>query len=246
MKKIHWFTVPNTVLSDKNIISITDSEIIRQISKVLRLEAGERIVLRTNQTAYEGVLSHVSRNEVVVSEIVEKERGESYKKVSLFFCIPKKDKFELILEKCTEIGVTDFYPVISDRTIKTNINTERSEKIIAEASEQAQRIDTPNLHAIQGIDDIIKQYRPAVFDVEGEQWCHPALDAGSRDKTTRSRNESGMTAKIRNILIGPEGGFSARELDLFKDNRLDIFRVGETVLKTETAAIVVSGLVVLG
>ncbi len=227
MKKIHWFTVPNTVLANKNTITISDSEIIKQISKVLRLEVGEQVVLKTNQTAYEGVVSLVSRNEVVVSELVEKERTGSYKKVSLFFCIPKKDKFELILEKCTEIGVTDFYPVISDRTIKTNINIERSEKIIQEASEQAQRIDTPTLHAIQSIDDIIKEYRPAVFDVEGEAFI-------------KDENKA-----VQNILIGPEGGFTIRELELFRNTRLDIYKVGETVLKTETAAIIVSGLILL-
>ncbi len=227
MKKIHWFTVPNTVLANKETISITDIEVVRQISKVLRLEAGESIVVKTNQTAYEGIISKVTREEIIISDVNEKERSESYKKVSLFFCIPKKDKFELILEKCTEIGVTDFYPVISDRTVKTNINLERSEKIINEASEQAQRIDTPTLHAIQSIDDIIKQYRPAVFDVEGENFI-------------KDENKA-----VQNILIGPEGGFTLRELELFRDTRLDIFKVGETVLKTETAAIVISSLILI-
>lgn len=227
MKKIHWFTVKNIIPAGEIETTITDHEVIRQISKVLKLQAGERVVLKTDQTAFEGILSLVSRNEVVVSELVEKIRTESYKKVSLFFCIPKKDKFELILEKCTEIGITDFYPVISDRTVKTNINIERSEKIIQEASEQAQRIDTPILHAIQSIDDIIREYRPAVFDVEGEVF-------------KRDENKA-----IQHILIGPEGGFTLRELELFRDTRLDIFKIGETVLKTETAAILVSGLVVL-
>jgi 16S rRNA (uracil1498-N3)-methyltransferase len=224
MKKIHWFTTTNSIPTGQNEISLIDTEVIKQISKVLKLEVGERVVLKNNQSAFEGVLSFVSRSEVRVSELVEKERNESYKKISLFFCIPKKDKFELILEKCTEIGVTDFYPVISDRTIKTNINEERSKKIIEEASEQAQRIDTPTLHEIQNLDDIVKEYRPTVFDVEGEPF---------------QKDESGS---IQNILIGPEGGFTLRELELFKNSRLDTFKLGETVLKTETAAIVISGL----
>ena len=82
-------------------------------------------------------------------------------------------------------------------------------------------------HAIQSIDDIVKEYRPAVFDVEGEDF------------------KIGENKSVQNILIGPEGGFSLRELDLFRYLRLDIYKVGETVLKTETAAIVMSGLVVL-
>lgn len=225
MKKIHWFTVSNTVLTDGNTISITDSQNIKQISKVLRLEVGERVVLKAQNTAYAGVLSRISSDEIIVSELLEKEKNASFKKVSLFFCIPKKDKFELIIEKCTEIGITDFYPVISDRTIKTNVNIERCEKIIQEASEQAQRIDTPTLHAIQSIDDIIKEYRPIIFDVDGG----------------RFKKEENVA--IQNFLIGPEGGFSLREIDLFKDSRLDIYTLGENVLKTETAAIVISGII---
>ncbi len=224
MKKIHWFTTKNTVFEGQKEISIKETEIIKQISKVLRLEVGESIVLKTETSAFDGVLSEISRDEIKVSNIKEKERITPHKRISLFFCIPKKDKFELILEKCTEIGVTDFYPVISDRTIKTNINIERSNKIIEEASEQTQRIDTPNLHSIQNIDDIIKEYRPTIFDVEGEIF---------------KLNEN---KALLNFLIGPEGGFSQREIALFKDEKLDIYKIGENVLKTETAAIVISAL----
>lgn len=227
MKKIHWFTVTNSSPSNKNTFTIQDEEVVKQISRVLKLEVGESVVIKTDETAFEGKISEVTREEVTVSDMKEMIQPASFRKTSLFFCIPKKDKFELILEKCTEIGVTDFYPVVSDRTVKTNINIERSEKIIQEAAEQAQRIDTPILHEIQSLEDILKEYRPAVFDVEGEKF----------DKSTN--------VAIHNILIGPEGGFSDKELKLFKDMRLDIYRIGNTVLKTETAAIAISTLVIL-
>jgi 16S rRNA (uracil1498-N3)-methyltransferase len=227
MKKIHWFTVTNSTPSNKNTFTIQDEEVVRQISRVLKLEVGESVVIKTDETAFEGVIQQVSREEVTISNLKEKIQDISFKKISLFFCIPKKDKFETILEKCTEIGVTDFYPVISSRTVKTDINTERSEKIIQEASEQAQRIDTPILHEIQGLEDIVKEYRPAVFDVEGVEF------------------KKGENKAIQNILIGPEGGFTPEEIKMFKEHRLDIYKIGHTVLKTETAAIVISALVIL-
>ncbi len=227
MKKIHWFTVTNSTPSNKNTFTIQDEEVVKQISRVLKLEAGEAVVIKTDETAFEGVITEVSREEVTVSNLKEKVQDVSFKKVSLFFCIPKKDKFETILEKCTEIGVTDFYPVISSRTVKTDINTERSEKIIQEAAEQAQRIDTPILHEIQSLEDIIKEYRPAVFDIDGENLA------------------KANTSTLHNVLIGPEGGFTPEEVKMFKDHRLDTYKLGHTVLKTETAAIVVSALAIL-
>ncbi len=215
--------MPST-LKAGDAFDITEREVVTQIFKVLKLQKGEHIVVKTDVCAYECELIEVSREKISVL-IEERKESVSQHKVSLVFCIPKKDKFELILEKCTEIGITDFYPVISDRTIKTNINIERAHKIIQEASEQAQRLDTPTLHTISKLDDILDELKPIVFDVEGEQYL--------------GRSEVGRSE----VLIGPEGGFSQRELNLFKEKNLTTYRLGNTVLKTETAAIVVSGLV---
>lgn len=225
MKKIHWFTdktIPNNLKAGDSF-DISEKEVLTQIFKVLKLQKGESIVLKTDTCSYECEITEVSRDKISIL-IKEKKEPVTQKKTTLVFCIPKKDKFELILEKCTEIGITDFYPVISDRTIKTNINIERAHKIIQEASEQAERLDTPTLYAISKLDDILDELRPIVLDVEGAQYL--------------GRSEVAPTS----VLIGPEGGFSQRELELFQEKNLQIYKIGNTVLKTETAAIVVSGL----
>lgn len=225
MKKIHWFT-DKTIPKDLKMgdpFEITNKELVKQIDKVLKLQKDEHIFIKNEGFGYEAVLTDVSSKNVAISIIHKKENGIT-KKCALIICIPKKDKFELILEKCTEIGLTDFYPVISDRTIKTNINIERAHKIIQEASEQAQRLDTPTLHTISKLEDVLDELKPIVFDVEGTKVTSSKLSAQNH------------------FLIGPEGGFSQRELESFKEKNLEIYKIGNTVLKTETAAIVVSGL----
>jgi 16S rRNA (uracil1498-N3)-methyltransferase len=242
MKKIHWFTdktIPKD-LKTGDSFEITDKELMKQIYKVLKLQKDESIVIKNEGFGYEAILIDVSSKNVVVS-ILDKKENNITKKCALIICIPKKDKFELILEKCTEIGITDFYPVISDRTIKTNINSERALKIIQEASEQAQRLDTPTLHTISKLEDILDELKPIVFDVEGKKWCHPGFIPGSGNTKNETPHQVRDDSTIT-FLIGPEGGFSEKELKLFREKKLEIYKLGNTVLKTETAAIVVSGL----
>jgi 16S rRNA (uracil1498-N3)-methyltransferase len=233
MKKIHWFTdhtIPHN-LKRGDEFEIHEKEVVKQVSRVLKLQKGEHMMIKSDSFGYECEIIEVS-HAIIRVLILNKKESVNQKRISLIVCVPKKDKFELILEKCTEIGITDFYPVISDRTIKTNINVERATKIIQEASEQAQRLDTSTLHTISKLDDVLGELKPIVFDVEGEKW-------GERLCHSRER---GNPENIKVFLIGPEGGFSQREVNLFKEKGLKIYKLGETVLKTETAAIVVSGL----
>ncbi len=227
MKKIHWFTDTDAIATPDKQLHIRNKEVISQICKVLKLKTGEKIVVRTYGATFEGIITQALQDKVILSDIQEVEPLYTPKKLSLFFCIPKKDKFELILEKCTELGVTDFYPVLSDRTIKTSINTARSLKIIEEASEQAQRIDTPTLHDIRNLEEVVDVFKPTVFDVEGGLLSHE------------------QAAHIHGILIGPEGGFSEKELSHFRNQKLDIYKLKGPILKTETAAIAAVSLIML-
>ncbi len=225
MKKIHWFTIQNLPknLKEGDSFEITEHEVINQIQKVLKLKVGESIFIKNYGFGYS---AQIEKNEKKLISILiqSKKEEDTPHKIGLLFCIPKKDKFELILEKCTEIGITDFYPLISDRTIKTNINFERASKIIQEASEQAETLITPTLHPITKLDDVLDELKPIVFDTEGEQITSKILP------------------KTKFFLIGPEGGFSERELKLFKEKSIPTYKIGANVLKTETAAIVISSL----
>ncbi|MFA6338546.1 MAG: RsmE family RNA methyltransferase [Candidatus Paceibacterota bacterium] len=213
-------------------IFITDSELIHQWQKVFRFSSGERIILLDNSGfEYLSEITLLTKKEAKVSIIESKEnKNIPSKKLWVIQSLIKKDNFEWVIEKCTEVGVSDFVPLISDRSEKKDINMERARKIIKEASEQSGRGFMPELHEIIKIDDIVKYKIPIVaFHLEGEQF--------------KKEDFEGNQEMI--ILIGPEGGWTEREIELFKNNNVKIVCLGNCVLRAETAAIVSSALLLL-
>ncbi|MFM2357586.1 MAG: hypothetical protein RJA61_323, partial [Candidatus Parcubacteria bacterium] len=137
-----------------------------------------------------------------------------------------------ILEKCTELGVTHFVPIISERSEKKNLNYERAQKIIKEASEQSGRGTLPELGETCVLQDVFEKYPMdfIAFDFSG---------------TKLENNKFQITNSKIGILIGPEGGWTERELQVFKDKHIPLFTLGNQVLRAETAAVAVSSLLLL-
>ena len=150
-------------------------------------------------------------------KVLEKNIKPELKKLVLAIAIPKKDNFELIIEKATELGVTTIIPLISERTEKKNVNMDRARKIAVEASEQSGRVTVPEI------------YEPVVlqnFNLAGV-----VLDPKGEKRE--------ITEDV--LIIGPEGGWSDKELEYFKSKNLPIVSIGEQVLRVETAAIAILG-----
>ena len=105
--------------------------------------------------------------------IIPKEKNNSVlvkKEITLFQALIKKDNFEMIAEKCTEVGITNFVPVICERSEKKNLNTERVEKIIKEATEQSGRGEVPKIFPIMELYDLPFGEMPIfVADFDGEK-----------------------------------------------------------------------------
>lgn len=221
--KIHRF-IGNFNLASKTI-EIADPEIIRQISLVLKLVPGEKIVLSDGYgTSAEVTLEAVLKNKVLgtVGKIIPPEEigGE----VSLYLSILKKEKFELGVQKAVEAGVSSIIPIITERTIKTGLNFERLEKIIREASEQAGRSVVPRLHPITNFEDAITDGKKADY----KMIFHPA------GNFYKPKKISGTVS----IFIGPEGGFTDKEIKNAADNGYEAFSLGPLVLRAETAAMI--------
>ena len=217
----------------KKEIEIVDSKIIKQIKAVLRLEKKDSLILSDDKgNNAEVILDFVSSNKItgIISKIDKKDRP--MRKVNLYLAILKKENFEIAVQKAVEAGVSEIIPVITERTIKTGLNTERLKKIILEASEQSGRSFVPTLSPILKFEDALvngnKAQERIIF--------HPTGNSYTPNKE----------AENISIFVGPEGGFTEKEISLARDSGYTIASLGILVLRAETAAIIATYRVVKG
>jgi len=146
----------------------------------------------------------------------------------LYQALLKKDNMELIFEKCTEVGISTFVPIASERSIKKSVNQERAEKIIKEASEQSGRALVPRVQSIITFAEAI-----AIAKKTG------SLNIIAHEKETRrSLDAAPPTSRRVSLFIGPEGGFSEKEITMARNAGFFITSLSRRVLRAETAAIV--------
>lgn len=229
--RLHRFFIEQKILESGEVM-VSDKDLIHQWQKVFRLKAGDRVIL-FDGTGFDYVSEIVllDKNRGVL-KVIDKKLNENIpkKEIHLFQSIIKKDNFEWILEKGTELGVSYFHPIISERSEKKNINFERAGKIIKEASEQSGRGSLPRISELANLEDVlINNFVSIAFHTTGEKF----------DKNDFEKEE------VVGIFIGPEGGWSERELEIFKEKGVKILSLGMQILRAETATIAVSSLLLL-
>lgn len=142
----------------------------------------------------------------------------------MLWSLLKKDKNDWIIQKCTELGVSHFVPVLADRSEKTGFNMERATKIAIEAAEQCGRSDIPGIrepiHIETAINELIGSVSLCVCEQSDEN-INNNLD---------NNNHIG-------VFIGPEGGWSDNEKSLFKSAELKHLNLHDFTLRAETAAV---------
>jgi 16S rRNA (uracil1498-N3)-methyltransferase len=147
------------------------------------------------------------------------------REVWLCAAIIKKDHFEWVVEKATEIGVSHIVPILTDRTEKKDVAAERLEKIIREASEQSERATLPVLHDVMSLKEALETVpHPHAFHMIGQNISEKDI-----------KNDEPIA-----LFVGPEGGWSPEELHLFETKSVPVHSVGIPVLRAETAAITIS------
>lgn len=221
--KLHRFFVSEK-LEDKDFVSIHHQVFINQIKNVFRFTEGDKIILFDN-SGYDFVSEIDTYNKDSVSlKVIEKNKNQilPVREIFLFVSIVKKDTFEWISEKATELGVSQIIPIISERSEKKNLNFERLNKIIIEASEQSGRGTLPTIGEILDIGSVIQKYS----HIKSLAW-HPSAE----------KFVSQDVSDISGIYIGPEGGWSPRELELFEKHKILVRSLGPQILRTETAVI---------
>jgi 16S rRNA (uracil1498-N3)-methyltransferase len=213
-----------------------------QIRSVLRMSRGDCIVVLDNQGCeYEVVLEKVTGKEVT-GRVTEKRPacGEPGVRITLYQSLLAREKFEWVLAKCTEVGVARFVPMVTQRSLIRRADAvsaaklDRWRRIITEAAEQSRRGRIPELAAPVRFED-------AVSGLSGFERCLVAWPQ-ARSPHLRELLGSGRPATIA-VFIGPEGGFTDRELQLVQAGGAVPISLGPRILRTETAAMVAAALV---
>ncbi len=206
-----------------------DKEESKHISKVLRKKEGD-ILFVTNG------LGNLFHSEIIlVSEkkcTVKITKTETQKPTEFYTHIavaPTKmnERFEWFLEKATEIGIHEITPIICDHSERKLIKTERFDKIIQSAMKQSNQFYLPKLNEPISFKDFINKKNDGVLCIAHcEETNKTLLKEIARPKTKHT------------ILIGPEGDFSTKEIELALKNDYIPISLGNTRLRTETAALV--------
>ncbi len=220
----------------KETVEIIDPKIIKQIKAVLRLEKGDEIILSDGKGNEAKVtLEFLSADKITgtVNEIpafparttlAGRRTTLAGRVVNLYLAILKKENFELAVQKAVECGVSSITPIITERTIKTGLNIPRLEKIILEASEQCGQNTVPELFEIFDFSEAIDSYAEEKIIFHTEE--------NTKDYAPNPKADS------INIFIGPEGGFTEKEIELAKERGCVPASLGALTLRGETAAII--------
>ena len=239
MKNQYRFFVDRDL--DVNCEFVTDSTLSHQLGKVLRLASGDEIsVFGRNGREF---LSNISfdGNKVAikcVKEIISDWTLDISLTIAL--CMPKKDKPELVLQKCTEIGVSNFIFLNSDNSVSKTDKTAfdkkypRWQKITTESVEQSGQISIPHISFLQNIDSLGKDYDHCYFAHAKQNSLLPG-----------AINHNLLSGKSIIVVIGPEGGFSQREIDMLEAKGYIPLSLGRSVLRCETAAIAAGAIILI-
>jgi len=254
--RLHRFYTTET-LAGRTQLTLNAPELIHQIRNVFRMKEGDSIVL-FNGTGFDYLCKIDSKNErstivsdSVISLRVVETRPERYSpKRRLFLCtaIMKKDTFEWIVEKATELGVTDIIPLSAERSEKKSLNVVRLQKIALEASEQSGRDTTPMVHAIMGPGEAAAWLKKeSVGDTSrGVASLIAFHTEGEAASTRRHLVELAVQSNPLAIFIGPEGGWSPTEIEMFHKEDIEVLCLGPQILRSETAVVAALSMVVFG
>ena len=224
-------------ITDELTISGRDAN---HLARSLRARRGDKITA-VDATGNCAVLELIDfdRETIKARRISAMQKVRVEKKIILADCLPKQNRFDNIIEKATELGVEKIEPLISERTIarpKDDSKLERWQRIAKEAAEQCARDTIPTIENIRKLDDWLKEITP--LDDTLLLFCWEM----EKETTVREILRSNIDKNII-VLIGPEGGFSEREVKMIKAAGGVSVTLGKRILKTDTAAISVLAMI---
>ncbi len=210
---------------------------VKHIRDVLRLKPKDRLEIVCEGKCYICEISQIESSKVI-TRILEVQAGKNEPPIyiKLFQGIAKGDKMDLIVQKCTEVGVKEIFPVVTHRTVvkikdrkKEKKKVDRWNSIAEEAAKQSKRDIIPSVRDIITFKDMVEMLKGEeniIVPYEGEK------AVGIKEAL------KGVSGDRLNIVIGPEGGFEEYEIDMLKAHGGKIVTLGPRILRTETAGVV--------
>ena len=207
-----------------NLSLTLDKSQSHYLIKVMRINIGNNFSLFNQNGEWEARITKITKG-IVEFLIIKKIRSkDNDKEIWLAFAPIKINYLNFIIQKATELGVSKFTPILTERTVVRKINEKRINKIIIEASEQSNRLKVPKLEEMVKLDNFLKlnQKTNIIFG----------------DLNTDSNKFDLKDKDVLCVLIGPEGDFSIKEREkILKLKNVISIKINDNILRSETAAI---------
>tara|TARA_B100001996_G_C18492584_1_gene528230 strand:- start:105 stop:806 length:702 start_codon:yes stop_codon:yes gene_type:complete len=207
-----------------NFKSKLDKSQSHYVNKVMRIPQDQFFSLFNSSGEWEAKVLNISKN-IVEFKITKKLRSlDSGKEIWLAFAPIKFNYLNLLIQKATELGVTKFIPILTERTIVRKLNEKRINKVIIAASEQSNRLKVPTVDKPIELDVFLKSNLNTKIIFGDLNTDNKKIDLKNKDPVC--------------ILIGPEGDFSVKEREnILKLKNIIPLKINDNILRSETAAI---------
>ena len=192
--------------------------------KVMRIKRGDTISVFNKSGEWKSIITETIKSIVYFKVTEQLRQKEIEQEIWLAFSPIKSNYFNFMIQKATELGVTKFLPIISERTIVRKINNERLNKIIIESCEQSNRINVPSIEKSQSLEKFLSNN----LDIN--------LIFG--DLNTKNKKIKFYNSKPNCLLIGPEGDYSSNEIKKILNYKgSQSIKLSDNILRSETAVI---------
>ena len=211
----------------ENTTGLLSKEHTHYVANVMRMKRGSNINFFNKEGEWLSEIIFLDRDRIEVKFLNKVKESSKLSNIELAICLVKKSPMEIILQKATELGVSKIIPIISERTEVKEINFERANKIVVEATEQSNQLIPPEISEVTKLKDFLKN-----LDSSSKLLF---ADVNSKDNLKSKVLEE---AKTLSVLIGPEGDFSPSERELILANsRVVSFTISKNILRSDTAVI---------
>lgn len=254
--------MPHFFIKSKNVNNgyalVNDEENYKHIAKSLRARVGEKLLLiDENKKQYETVIEQITNREITakIENSYQSTRSLGFR-LYLAQSPLRSDAQSVIIEKAAELGAEAVYPVLTDNCSLNKSIIEKKiakwQRIMYEASKQCERADIPTCNELTTIESLINSRHcgsSTQSHYEGSELSFDKIIAFCERRTQKTLHEFCAENPIKKgekvlVIIGPEGGFSDREFELFEKNNIPMLTLGDMILKAETAVIVALGNVI--